>query len=65
MKKACKKAAQINIIYSFGERDEEKLSSKLIKAQNLINDATTISKNNCCKPYCTRLGWLMTVQPMA
>jgi len=39
-------AAQINIIYSFGERDEEKLSSKLIKAQNLINDATTISKNN-------------------
>ena len=39
-------AAQINIINSFGERDEEKLSSKLKKAQNLINDATTISKNN-------------------
>lgn len=39
-------AAQINIIYSFGLKDEEKLSAQLKKAQDLINDATTISKNN-------------------
>ncbi|WP_298338509.1 hypothetical protein [uncultured Algibacter sp.] len=39
-------AAQINIIYSFGERDEEKLTAKLKKAQDLINDATAISKEN-------------------
>ena len=39
-------AAQINIINSFGLRDEEKLSAQLKKAQNLINDATAISKNN-------------------
>lgn len=39
-------AAQINITSSFGERDEEKLSAKLKKAQDLLNDATAISKNN-------------------
>ncbi|GAA4815895.1 hypothetical protein [Litoribaculum gwangyangense] len=39
-------AAQINIMNSFGEKDEEKLSAKLKKAQDLINDATAISKDN-------------------
>ncbi len=39
-------AAHINIIYSFGERDEEKLTAQLKKAQDLINDATAISKEN-------------------
>ena len=39
-------AAQINILYSFGERDEEVLSAKLKKAQDLLNDATAISKDN-------------------
>lgn len=39
-------AAQINILYSFGLQDEEKLSAQLKKAQDLINDATAISKDN-------------------
>ena len=39
-------AAQINIIYCFGEKDEDILSAKLKKAQDLINDATAISKDN-------------------
>jgi hypothetical protein len=39
-------AAQINIVNSFGLRDENKLSEQLKKAQDLINDATAISKNN-------------------
>jgi len=39
-------AAQINITNSFGERDEEKLSAKLKKAQGLLNKATAISQNN-------------------
>ncbi|MCK5401985.1 MAG: hypothetical protein KAJ28_10160 [Flavobacteriaceae bacterium] len=39
-------AAQINIVSSFGEKDKEKLTAKLAKAQGLINDATTVSKNN-------------------
>lgn len=39
-------ASQINIVTSFGEKDEEKLAAKLKKAQNLLNDATAISKNN-------------------
>ncbi|WP_248722335.1 M48 family metallopeptidase [Seonamhaeicola sp. ML3] len=38
--------AQINVIYSFGEKDKDKLTSKLKKAQDFINDATAISKNN-------------------
>jgi len=39
-------AAQINVINSFGERNEDKLSAKLKRAQDLINDATAISKEN-------------------
>ena len=39
-------AAQINVINSFEERDEDKLSAKLKRAQDLINDATAISKEN-------------------
>mgnify|MGYP000553891282 CR=1 FL=1 len=39
-------AAQINIINSFGEKDAEVLTAKLTKAQDLINDASSISKNN-------------------
>ncbi|MEC3908295.1 hypothetical protein VOI54_14795 [Tamlana sp. 2201CG12-4] len=39
-------AAQINIISSFGEKDKEKLTAQLNKAQDLINDATAISKDN-------------------
>jgi len=39
-------AAQINILQSFGLQDEEKLTAQLNKAQDLLNDATTISKNN-------------------
>ncbi|GAB1857734.1 hypothetical protein MHTCC0001_25710 [Flavobacteriaceae bacterium MHTCC 0001] len=39
-------AAQINIVSSFGEQDKEKLAAKLKKGQDLLNDATAISKNN-------------------
>jgi hypothetical protein len=39
-------AAQINIMNSFGESDKEKLIAQLKKAQDLINDATAISKDN-------------------
>ena len=39
-------AAQINILYSFGLQDEEKLTAQLKKAQDLLNDATAISKEN-------------------
>ncbi len=39
-------AAQINVTNSFGIQDEKKLSIQLKKAQDLINDATAISKNN-------------------
>ncbi|NMH86284.1 hypothetical protein [Flavivirga algicola] len=39
-------AAQINITSSFGEKDEKKLTAQLKKAQDLINDATAISKDN-------------------
>lgn len=39
-------AAQINVLYSFGLKDEQKLSAQLKKAQDLINDATAISKEN-------------------
>jgi len=39
-------AAQVNILKSFGEKDEDKLTAQLAKAQDLINDATAISKNN-------------------
>lgn len=39
-------AAQVNILQSFGERDKDKLTAQLNKAQDLINDATAISNNN-------------------
>lgn len=39
-------AAQINIVKSFGEKDEKVLSAQLKKAQNFLNDATAISKEN-------------------
>lgn len=39
-------AAQVLITQSFGEKDKGKLDSQLKKAQDLINDATAISKNN-------------------
>jgi len=39
-------AAQINIISSFGEKDKDKLTAQLGKAQDLLNDATAISKDN-------------------
>ena len=39
-------AAQVLITQSFGEKDKDKLDSQLKKAQDLINDATSISKNN-------------------
>lgn len=39
-------AAQINIITSFGEPDKDKLTAKLKKGQDLLNDATAVSKNN-------------------
>ncbi len=38
--------AQINVINSFTEKDKTKLTAQLKKAQNFINDATAISKNN-------------------
>ena len=39
-------AAQINIVKSFGEADVDLLTAQLKKAQDLINDATAISKDN-------------------
>jgi len=39
-------AAQVIILNSFGETNKEKLTGQLAKAQDLINDATSISKNN-------------------
>ncbi len=39
-------AAQINIVNSFGERDKEKLTAQLAKAQDLLNESKAISKNN-------------------
>lgn len=38
--------AQINILYSFNEKDEEKLTAQLEKAQDFLNDAKAISKDN-------------------
>lgn len=38
--------AQINIINGFAEKDKTKLTAQLEKAQNFINDATAISKDN-------------------
>jgi hypothetical protein len=39
-------AAQINIVNSFGEKDKDKLTAQLAKAQIFLNDVTSISKNN-------------------
>ncbi len=38
--------AQINVVYSFTEKDKSKLSEQLGKAQDFINDATAISNDN-------------------
>jgi tetratricopeptide (TPR) repeat protein len=38
--------AQINVINSFSEKDGAKLKAQLDKAQDFINDATAISKDN-------------------
>jgi len=38
--------AQINVVNSFGEKDETKLNLQLDKARNYINDAMAISKDN-------------------
>jgi hypothetical protein len=38
--------AQINVLYSFAEKDEKKLTAQLNKAQDFINDAKAISKSN-------------------
>jgi len=38
--------AQINVLYSFDEKDEKKLTAQLNKAQDFINDARAISKSN-------------------
>lgn len=38
--------AQINVINSFNEKDEDKLSAQLKKAQDFLNDAKSISKDN-------------------
>ena len=39
-------AAQVNVFASFSEKDVEKLTSQLKKAQDLVNDAKAISKDN-------------------
>lgn len=39
-------AAQINIVNSFGEQDKEKLTARLAKAQNLLNESKAIFKDN-------------------
>jgi len=39
-------AAQVIILNSFGETDKDKLTGQLAKAQDLVNDATAISKDN-------------------
>lgn len=38
--------AQINVLYSFNEKDEETLTAQLKKAQDFLNDAKAISKEN-------------------
>ncbi len=39
-------AAYVNILKSFGEKDKDVLTAQLNKAQDLINDAKAISKDN-------------------
>lgn len=38
--------AQVNVFNSFNEKDEEKLTEQLKKAQDFLNDAKAISKEN-------------------
>lgn len=38
--------AQVNVFNSFNEKDEEKLNAQLKKAQDFLNDAKAISKEN-------------------
>ncbi len=38
--------ATVNVIYSFTEKDKDKITSQLKKGQDFINDATAISKDN-------------------
>ena len=38
--------AQINVLYRFSEKDEEKLTAQLNKAQDFLNDAKALSKDN-------------------
>jgi hypothetical protein len=38
--------AQVNVLNSFNEKDEEKLTAQLKKAQDFLNDAKAISKEN-------------------
>lgn len=38
--------AQINVLYSFSEKNEEKLTAQLNKAQDFLNDAKALSKEN-------------------
>ena len=38
--------AQVNVLYSFSEKDEEKLTAQLKKAQDFLNDAKALSKDN-------------------
>lgn len=38
--------AQINVLYSFSEKDEDKLTAQLKKAQDFLNDAKAISTDN-------------------
>lgn len=38
--------AQINVVNSFGEKDKTKITAQLEKAQDFINDATALSKDN-------------------
>ncbi len=38
--------AQINVLYSFNEKDEEKLTAQLTNAQDFLNDAKALSKDN-------------------
>lgn len=39
-------AAQVNVVQAFTEKDKDKLSVLLSKAQDLVNDAKAISKDN-------------------
>lgn len=38
--------AQINVLYSFDEKDEKKLTAQLMKAQDFLNQAKSLSKDN-------------------